>query len=141
MHAAMGRTIGPPAAAGTMMAMGRAGRTCAPAGPTFANAAATAVATNSFAMNLLQTIATANAVNVQTAIKASIIAINSGYTAAFIFYRLWHFCNQRAPRIGYSLDRVSLTRFLPRLGSACAGLFFRRRPCEPAPNLIFYTAN
>jgi hypothetical protein len=36
-------------------------------------------------MNLLQAIATANAASAQTAIKATITAINSGYTAPSYF--------------------------------------------------------
>jgi hypothetical protein len=42
-----------------------------------------------------------------------------------VFYRgLWHLCNHRERANHLAFHRLSLRRFLPRLGSAHAGLFF-----------------
>jgi len=91
-------------------------------------------------MILLQALAPANAANVP-AIKGTITAINNGHTRASYFTRCGIFATNTANRL--PIYRVSLTRFLPRLGSACAGLFFARSgagcagcvPLEHAPLL------
>jgi hypothetical protein len=70
----------------------------------------------------------------QTVINATITTINSGYTAPSYFTGCGIFATNTRLESATHLV-VSMTRFLPRLGSACAGLFFcadrlanRRRP-------------